>query len=209
MKLSPFAARCRLQIYAKGLDLEFVDPPGGASSEEYKALSPIGRVPALDLGDEVLAESEVICEYLEDEYPDIPLRPMEARDRARVRLISRIADLYIIPPLSTLFTQRDPATRNQAVVDESMASLGSALDNLGHYVQGGPYAVGNALSLADCAMVPIIFICVAVLPTFGVEQPLARHGGLEAWWEQVITDPHCARVAQEMQEALAELSAGD
>ena len=43
---SPIAARCRIQIYAKELDVEIVEPPGGVSSPEYKAINPTGKVPA-------------------------------------------------------------------------------------------------------------------------------------------------------------------
>ena len=37
--LSPFAARVRVQIYAKSLDIPLVAPPGGTGSDEYKRLS--------------------------------------------------------------------------------------------------------------------------------------------------------------------------
>ena len=47
--LSPFASRCRIQIYAKGLDVAMADPPGGAGSAAYKAINPTGKVPALEV----------------------------------------------------------------------------------------------------------------------------------------------------------------
>jgi glutathione S-transferase len=44
-----------------------------------------------------IPESEVICEYIEDAYPDCPGLPTDARDRATSRLVARITDLYISP----------------------------------------------------------------------------------------------------------------
>ncbi len=71
--LSPFASRCRIQIYAKGIEgIECCPPPGGISSDEYKTHNPTGKMPALEVDGHVLSESEVICEYLEDRYPNWP-----------------------------------------------------------------------------------------------------------------------------------------
>ena len=73
--LSPFAARCRIQIYAKNLAVDLVEPPGGLQSASYKAIAPIGKVPFLDAEGFLLPESELICEYLEDRFPEPSLRP--------------------------------------------------------------------------------------------------------------------------------------
>src|SRR3569832_1120323 len=45
--LSPFAARPRIAIYAKGLAVEILPPPGGPGSAAYKAINPTGKVPCL------------------------------------------------------------------------------------------------------------------------------------------------------------------
>ena len=81
--LSPFPTRVRLMLYAKGIDCEIVEPPGfhgdPRSKGSYLAINPIGRVPALVLDDgRVLPESEVICEYLEEAFPEPPLFPSRA-----------------------------------------------------------------------------------------------------------------------------------
>lgn len=101
---SPFAARVRLAMLAKGLDIPLVPPPGGALTDTYRAYTPIGLVPALELDDgTVIAESQVIVDYLEDAFPDPPLRPAAARDRARAALLARVVDLYLAEPLKRLF----------------------------------------------------------------------------------------------------------
>lgn len=53
---------------------------------EYLAVNPAGLVPALVDGGTVIVESTIINEYLDDAYPDIPLRPRDAKARARMRL---------------------------------------------------------------------------------------------------------------------------
>src|SRR5690606_25377595 len=105
---SPFPTRVRLLLYAKGIDAEIIQPPGfhdsSESKGEYLRLNPIGRVPTLVLDDgRALPESEVICEYLEDTYPEPPLRPADPWDRARMRLLSRICDFYVVMAMNTFF----------------------------------------------------------------------------------------------------------
>ena len=85
--LSNFSAKSRIVIYEKGLDVEMVDPPGGMGSQEYKKLNPLGKIPALQLDNgRMIAESEVINEYLEDKFPAEPLLPQDAEGWAAVRI---------------------------------------------------------------------------------------------------------------------------
>src|SRR6266498_1293791 len=49
LMLSNFASKSRIAIYEKGLNVEFVDPPGGLGSADYKKVNPLGKVPALVL----------------------------------------------------------------------------------------------------------------------------------------------------------------
>ena len=158
--LSPFAARVRVQIYAKSLDIPLVAPPGGTGSDEYKRLNPTGKVPALVLDDgSVLPESLVIGEYLEDRFPEPSLRPADAVARARMRLVTHFTDGYVEPPLHALFPQvTDPAARDPKLIAEKTAELATRYDQLVRFLTpGGPYAMGNALTLADCALFPLFF----------------------------------------------------
>lgn len=65
---------------------------GGTHTPEYLKLNPNGVVPTLVDDGRVITESTVICEYLEDAYPDPPLRPDGAYERAMMRLWTRRTD---------------------------------------------------------------------------------------------------------------------
>ncbi len=206
--LSPFASRCRLQVYAKGLDVAIVDPPSGTGSPEYKRLNPTGKVPALEIDGRVLPESAVILEYLEERFPQKPLLPGDPAERARARLLSRMADIYLAPPMGALFGQLNPQTRNAAVVETELGNLSKGFDYLEAYIDGGPYAIDGALSLADCTLVPSFFFITRLLPMLGRADPLEKHAKLGKWWEAVQKDPSAARVLQEMGEAMAKRFGG-
>jgi glutathione S-transferase len=71
------------------------------------------------------------------------------------------------------------------------------------YIDGGPYAVGGAMSIADCTLVPGFFFVTRLLPMLGRANPLEKHPKLGAWWQAVQKDPSVARVLDEMGKAMA------
>ena len=211
--LSPFAARVRMQVYAKGLEgkgIELAEAPGGTGSAAFKALNPTGKIPALDTGKRVIPESEVICEYIEDVFPDTPLRPTDPDGRAQVRLLSRFVDLYLYPRMSPLYGQIDPATRNEEAVRAGLATLDEAFDictqllMAGGY-RSGPFAVGSTLTLADCSLVTGLFFVNALLPRLGRPVAFDGHDLLTGYWQAASAQPAASRVVREMDTALAAL----
>jgi glutathione S-transferase len=201
--LSPYASRTRLQIYLKGLKAQVIDvPAGGTHTPEYIKINPLEKVPALDDGGFCVPESSVIGEYIEDMHPTPSLRPADAKERARMRVIYNIADQYILNPLFELFEQANPATRNAKVVDEELTNLSKALSGLEHFVAGGKYALGSSPSLADCALVPVLFYVNAIGPFFGQANLLGPK--VKAYWNAVQADPSVAKVVQELAAALAD-----
>ena len=58
----------------------------------YLKLNPAGVVPTLVHGEDVITESTLICEYLDERYPDPPLLPVSPAGRAEARRWSKLAD---------------------------------------------------------------------------------------------------------------------
>ena len=202
--LSPFAARCRIQIYAKQLPIEIVAPPGGTGSESYKKINPTGKVPALQLDDGfVLPESAVIGEYLEDRFPEPSLRPSDPKARAQMRLLVHFSDVYVVPPLVGLFKQLDPKTRDAKFVAERLEELRPAYDRLAGFLGEGPLALGAELTLADCALHPLFFFATRLQPMLGDKDPTAERAPLARWWQAVRRNDAIARVDAELEKALA------
>lgn len=205
--LSPFASRCRIQAYAKNLAVEFVDPPGGLGSDEYRAIVATGKVPALEVDGRVLPESDTICEYLEDCFPDPPLRPADPWECGTMRLLSRIVDVYLVPPLSQLFGQVQPATRDAALVGAKLEEMDPRLDELETFVVADPFAAGATLTLADCTLFPFFFFATRLYPMLGAEDVFRDRSKLARWWGSIGSHDAVARVNEEMEAALIEYMA--
>lgn len=195
--LSPFASRCRMQVRAKNIPVELVAVP-----ENRASINPVGKIPALHVDGRIIPESEVICEYLEDRFPEPSLRPANAEDRALMRTLSRIADLYVLTPLFALFGQMNPAARNAALVTEKSAELMKGLDQLEYFIAGESYAVDNRLTLADCTLAPALFFVAAIMPLFGEADVLAARPKLKSYWQNIGKDPIAAGVLAEMGQAM-------
>jgi len=90
--LSPYSARVRMQIYAKGLtDIAIEQPPTYGTLKFYQD-HPIGRIPLLEVDGEAIPESAVIAEYLEEIYPEPSLLGATPRENANIRSLARIGD---------------------------------------------------------------------------------------------------------------------
>ena len=200
--LSPFAARCRIQIYAKNLPVEMVDPPGGLGSAEYKAINPIGKIPTLEVDGKTIPESQIICEYLEECFPEPSLMPQDPLQRARVRLIARVVDLYFYPLQNSLMSQLNPATADPDVAKKSVEELDTRLDQLENLLDDSNYAIGDRLTLADCALFPPIYALNRLLPRVGGKRPVEGRPRLSVWWENIKKHEAVSRVYQEMTEAI-------
>jgi glutathione S-transferase len=200
--ISPFSTRVRILAHAKNVKMEAVPPPGGGTkSVDYLAINPLGKIPSLDHDGEVLIESEIICEYLEDTFPTPTLRPVDPMARAKVRLLSRMGDLYFAPPLVKLFGQLNPKVRDGAIVDQAFKDIETAGGHIAHVLEGPDYAAGSRLSLADCTLAPLMFFIEAlIVPSFGRPNPLPEK--LQTYFEGVQKDTHIARGLSEMKAAL-------
>lgn len=90
--LSPYVRKVLVCLELKGIPYR-IDPIAPfVGNEEFSRLSPLRRIPVLLDGDLVLNDSTVICEYLQDRFPEVPLYPADAVRRARARWLEEYAD---------------------------------------------------------------------------------------------------------------------
>lgn len=94
--LSPYARKVKLALLEKDLPFErrFVNPLAleEGEFEEFARSSPRLEVPCLVDGDARVFDSRIICDYVEDRWPEPPLLPESPVERARVRMLEEICD---------------------------------------------------------------------------------------------------------------------
>lgn len=200
---SPFAARVRILLQVKAAILEMVPPPGGAASAEFRAITPLGKVPVLELDDgRVLPESEVICSYLDAALPGPSLWPDDPTEQAQVALIVRLVDLYVAPAMITFFKLLFTDPGNRAALAALLPDLARGLKYLDLYVAPDAHAAGAGISQADCALAPMLLYAAEVLPLAGTGDLLEKRPNLRAYWQAVQAEPPVATVLAEMRTAL-------
>jgi len=201
---SPYTARVMLFARLKGLDLVRESPPGGLHSPEFKAINPIGKIPVLQTDDgQLLPESSVICEYLEDVHPAVPGLPGSAPDKARARLIARVYDLYAAAHSTTLMRQIGVADADPKAREAALAGLAAGLGHVERLMADAAYAAGARPSLADCALLPpIVQIKRVAAPMFGLQDPTLGNGRFGKWWKTISADAMFSGFAQEYDKAV-------
>ena len=148
--LCPYVQRAVIALAEKGAAHERTYIDLAEKPAWFSALSPLGKVPLLLIDDtDVLFESAVICEYLEETTPGPKLHPQDPLERARHRAWIEFASAALAD-IWGLETAPDPATAARKAGDLK-AKFARLEESLGE----GPYFAGIGFSLVDAAFAPV------------------------------------------------------
>jgi glutathione S-transferase len=155
---SPFVRKVRVVLTEKNIpyDLEPVFP-GPMAPPEFRTLSPLNKIPAFRDGDRTLADSSVICAYLERAHPTPSLYPSDPYDYARALWFEEWADGGLTPvsggkiffPLIVgprFFGREVDRAAVQKAIDEELPPF---FDYLEGQLGDGEFLVGSAFSIGD------------------------------------------------------------
>jgi len=156
---SACAAKVRLAFEEKRLSWEgrYVDIMRGEQfAPEYLALNPKAVVPTLVHDGRVIQESTVICEYVDEVYPERPIYPADPYARARVRIWAKAVDEELHPACSALtyiVSHRHTIRRNGVGSFEEFLAAGgtegrAARERKWLWIEQGLAAPGAAEQLA-------------------------------------------------------------
>lgn len=152
--ISPYAMSCFVALEEKGLPYHLVKVglhTGEHKQPSYKART--GRVPALQHGDFVLAESNAIAEYLEDAFPG-PVHPRLFPEAVRERAIAREIMAWIRSDLMPIREER-PTTSvfiqpvNRPLSEHAMHSVRRLVSACEQLIKPGHQTLFDAWCLAD------------------------------------------------------------
>ena len=218
--ISPYAARVRMQIYAKGLtDIATEQTPFFLTQKVYED-RPLSRIPSLEIDGDAIPESAVIAEYLEELYPEPSLLGSTPRENAQIRTLARIGDVYLIgaaftfASLTGFLADQTPApTGAESITALLGGQLASSIRTLDRMIGRDGFACIGRLTLADCALVPALAYVQHMLTNRGFADPIAANPNVAAYQAAIRAQEPAARVLAEFdrgrQERREQISTGE
>ncbi|HEY0011759.1 MAG TPA: glutathione S-transferase family protein [Allosphingosinicella sp.] len=194
---STYVRAVRMALDEKGLRHELRELPFA----DYKRAPyiaerhPFGKVPALEHESLRLYETQAIIRYIDEVWPEPPLQPDGARERARMNQIVGVVDSYLVPSLAfgIIFNRLFAPNMGLACDEHAVAAAlplaevsVRALADLQH--DRGPFLCGERPAIADIMVHPIM-TCARLTPEGS--RILQGHPRLDGWIDTMSA--HLAR----------------
>ena len=193
----PFSSYCwkvLIPLYADGTPFEYrnVDPSGPGVMEELRALWSLGKFPLLVDDGAPIAETTCIIEHLQAYHPGQNKWVPDGADGRRTRFLDRFFDTYVMNAAQAAVNNalRPVDAKDDYGEAQGRAMLRTAYDWLEANLASGPWAIGDAFTLADCAAAPSLFYADWI-------DPIGDRPRLAAYRARLLAYPPVARAVEE------------
>ena len=190
-KTSVCSIKARLALAEKGVDLEskLMTLRGDQFDPDYMKLNPNAVVPTLVHDGNVVIESTVIMNYVDEAFPGPALMPGDPRARAKARMTpeEREAELAKSPDAKRSDIKRQVVAHglDAPLVVDALRQHEKLLDRIERAMADGPFIAGSGYSLADAAATPYVWR----LDMLKLARMWDRRPGVAAWYERVRQRP--------------------
>lgn len=196
--ISPYVRKVLAVLNLKGIGYRIDPIVPFFGNEQFSALSPLRRIPVLIDGDVTLSDSTVICEYLDERYPQRSVFPREPAQRARARWLEEYADTRLGDVIIwQLFNQVvigphvfGRKTDDEVVQRALTQEIPHALDYLEPSLPADGFLFGDAPGVADISIA--VFFRNARFARYRVDA--ARWPRTAAFVERVLDQPCLAQL---------------
>jgi len=196
--LSSFCHKVLIALYENDTPFEpkIVNFVEDASTAEFKAIWPVGKIPVLrdEKDDRTVPESSIIIEYLDRHYPGATRFLPDDPDLARqTRMRDRFYDLYVHVPMQKLVGDkiRPEGKKDPFGVEEAKKMLETTLAMVDRDLAAKTWAMGDRFTLADCAAGPPLFYINKMMPLGD------RYEHADAYLQRLMQRPSYARALKE------------
>ena len=190
--LSPFARKVMLAMEYFGLEYENEPTFPGDEAPDFRAMSPLGKIPVLQHDDFTISDTSVICRYVDRLVADKTLYPEDPQEEARACWLEEYADSRLIENCAGIFQERllKPKMMNQPTDEARLANiidntLPECLTYLESVVPESDYLVGSSLSIADISVVT----CFIQAQYGGYEVDGGQYPKLRRYLDQAFAAP--------------------
>ncbi|XP_010712980.1 glutathione S-transferase omega-1-like [Meleagris gallopavo] len=180
MRFCPFAQRTRLVLRAKGIKHEVININLKNKPDWIFEKNPSGLVPILETSKgQLIYESPITCEYLDDAFPGRKLMPSDPYERAFQRmLLERFSKITAV--ISKALKEGDDLAALKAELAEKFGKLDEILSQRNTVFYGG-----DSSSLIDYMIWPWF----ERLEAFQLKDVLTHTPKLQHWMEAMKKDP--------------------
>ncbi len=180
-EVCPYAQRTHMALREKGLEYEHTEVDLKNKPAWFEEVSPYSKVPVLKCGDQVLYESVIINEFLDETFPEPALMPSDPFLRAQARVWIDYSNTRFIEAIYDLLGAKDAEA--QAEQAAKLTACMEYMEDRGLKALGSdPFWLGSEVSLVDIAYWPFFERLPAVTHYRGVGIP-ERCTRLKAWAE--------------------------
>ncbi|WP_128253160.1 glutathione S-transferase family protein [Falsirhodobacter deserti] len=186
--LSPFCRKVRLTLAEKRVEVELVEERYWEQNPDFLRRNPAGKVPVLRIDGRILSESQAICEWLEESFPQPALMPRDPDSRFEVRrLCAWFDDKFHQEVTSRLVYERlkiggrTPDARN---IKFGSSRIKYHLDYMAWLLDQRRWLAGDSMTLAD-------FAAAAHLSSLDYVSDVDwnRHAVIKDWYAKIKSRP--------------------
>ncbi len=188
---SPFVRKVKVALAEKSVPYEQQPLIPFGVSDEYKAKSPLGKIPCLEDGDFVLPDSSCILAYLEKKHPSPALLPADPEQYGRALWYEEYGDTKLIEVIGPVFFERfiKKMLMQQEPDEERVKATLELQPPVFDYLEGEvadrEYLAGGQFSVADIGIAsPFVNLRLA-----GVELDASRWPKLSGYVQRIFSRP--------------------
>jgi glutathione S-transferase len=191
--ISPFVRKVRVFCAEKGIEYELEPVNPFAPPDDFREISPLGKIPVLRDGERHLPDSSIICAYLERKHPEPALYPEDLDDLTRALWLEEYMDGGFVPKagpnvffklvIEPLMSGSEPD--EEAALAYADAELPPFFEYLENQIGDDEFFVGGRLTLADISVASPF----ANLHHAGIAPERARFPRLRAFVDRMHARP--------------------
>jgi glutathione S-transferase len=197
----------KLAMAIKGIEYEAVITYPN-QTPEYLEICPTGKVPALQTADGVLIETNVIFEYLDELSPANPLIFGSAYERARIRELMKIVELYIELPARRCHSEAFFGVPvHEQTKSEVKRTLLNGIQALSRAASFSPYLAGDKMTAADIFFLYSMSLASAVAKKLFEIDLFAEAPGAKELFAKLNAMPEARAIAKDQAAAQPDFKA--
>ncbi len=197
----------KLVLLEKGVEFEFI-PTAVSQEADYLKKSPMGKVPCIETEQGFLCETSVILDYIDDTQAGPSFYPEDPYQRAKVKELIKIIELYIELPARSCYTEVFFGGKvSEEVQQKARDTLRKGLNALTITGKFSPYVAGDSLSYADFMLMYSLDLASIVGKKLLGMDVMAEIPQARALLENLNSREHAASVNRDKAAQMAEFMA--